>query len=369
MQTESVHVPASMPEGPMEWALDKFKQHPKTSVVSAAALLGGAIVLHHFVRIGYLPVLAVSDLIGVVIASAAMGLILLATVTVLLVLPGLMLVFWRRAGIGPKTIVRLRADRPFRRRWKHTSYALTSAAAALLAVAVYSGMLLYVEVPYFIFLLLFLFMVPAMTAMVMLETPYRESFVIGPLRKLPALFLFQFYWYVLAWSFIALILLLWQYEPSTTFLANTAILVAAAIVLHLAMLVVADMSGRAKIVVPVLMVVYVLVFTSSPSIGAERIISFFGLGQISRVDIALTKAGCDTVNAIWSKRPCVVVRGGNPSSYLLPDVDLVTRIGPHYLLGERGVVADLEDRRLIRVAVRSEDVLGWARVREEKAPR
>ncbi|ALN78269.1 hypothetical protein [Lysobacter antibioticus] len=365
MQTESVHVPASAPAGFMEWVLDKFKQHPKTTVVSAATLWGGAIVLHHFFRIGYLPVLAVSDLLGVVIASAAIGLILLAAVTVLLVLPGLMLIFWRRAGIGPKTIVRLRADRPFRRRWKHTSYALTSAAAALLAVAVYSVVLLYVEVPY----LIFLFLVPPMAAVVMLETPYRESFVIRPLRKLPALFLFQLYCYVLAWSFIALILLLWQYERDTTFLANTAMLVVAAIFLHLVMLAVADMPGRAKIVVPMLMVIYVLVFTSSLSIGAGRIISFFGLGQISRVDIALTKAGCDTVNAIWSKRPCVVVSGGSPSSYLLPDVDLVTRIGPHYLLGERGVVTDLEDRRLIRVAVRSEDVLGWARVREEKAPR
>jgi hypothetical protein len=364
VQKESVHVAASVPPVPMEWALDRFRQHPKTVAVSAATLWGGAIVLHHFFRIGYLPVLAITDLLGVVIASAAIGLILLLVVMVLLVFPGLMLIFWRRQGIGPKTVVRLRADQPFRRRWKHGSYALTSAAAAVLAAAVYSAMLLYVKVPY----LLVLVLVPPLTALVMLETPRRDSFVIQPLRKLPGLFLFQFYCYVLAWAFIALILLLWQHEPSATFFANTAILVVTAIFLHLVMLAVADMPGRAKIVVPVLVVAYVLVFTSSLSIGAGRIIGFFGLGQVSRVDIALTKSGCDTVNAIWSKRPCVAVSGGNPNSYLLADVDLVTRIGPHYLIGERGVVADLKDRRLIRIAVRSEDVLGWARVREESSP-
>ncbi|WP_408951823.1 hypothetical protein [Lysobacter sp. Hz 25] len=365
MQTESVHVPALAPAGPMEWALDKFRQHPKTSVVSAATLWGGAIVLHHFFSIGYLPVLAVSDLLGVAMASAAIGLILLLVVMVLLVFPGLMLIYWRRQGIGPKTVVRLQTDQPLHRRWKHRSYALTSAAAALLAAGVYGVVLFYTDVPY---LLIFL-LLPPLVAAVALETPYRESFVIKPLKKLPALFLFQVYCYVLSWSFTALILLLWQYERDTIFLANTALLVIAAIFLHMVMLAVVDMPGRVKFVVPLLTTIYILVFTSSLSIGAGRIINFFGLGQISRADIALTKTGCDTVNAIWSKRPCVVVNGGNPSSYLLADVDLVTRIGPHYVLGERGVVADLKDRHLIRVAVRSEDVLGWARVREEKAPR
>ncbi|MBX9401116.1 hypothetical protein K4L06_07300 [Lysobacter sp. BMK333-48F3] len=351
------------PVARLAWLLDRFRQHPKTGVLSLAVVWGGAIVLHHFYRIGYLPVLAMSDLLGVAMASAAIGLILLVSVAVAMIAPGLMLVYWRRSGVGPRNAVLLRADQAFRSRWKHRDYAWLSAAAAAVGLAAYIAMLYY-DRGY----LLFVCMIPPMVVAIMLETPLRHRFVIAPSRSRWVTLFFLSYCYTVAWAFTLMVVLLWREDDGDTFLAKAAGLAIGAVVLHLVMLRTADMPRSTRVLIPAMLVLYVLVFTSSLSTGASRIVNFFGLGQIPRVDIALTKSGCDTVNAVWSKRPCVAVGGRDPSAYLLADVDLVTRIGPHYLVGERGTVADLENRRLLRVAVRSEDVLGWARVRDDNPP-
>ena len=58
-----------LPATRLAWLSERFRQHPKTGVLSLAVVWGGAIVLHHFYSIVYLPVLAMSDLLGVAMAD------------------------------------------------------------------------------------------------------------------------------------------------------------------------------------------------------------------------------------------------------------------------------------------------------------
>lgn len=365
MQTEMLRNPMLISEGFRAWLLEKSKQHPVGAALVLATLSGGSIVLYHFYTISYLPVLAVSDLVGVVMASATIGLLVLIAIAAFLMAPGLLLVYWRRHGIGSATSSRCQEGRVVKQRWKHSEFAMVTASAAIVAVAALS-MSLYLEVFLYVFLVA---LVVPLTVFVSLELSVKRALVTEVLRKRSALFCFQLCCYFIVWSYTALLMLLWPDQKTADFFAVAALLVVGAIVLHLVILRTADMKTSAKFVVPTLTVVYLVVFTGLVPAIANRTIGYLALGHISRVDIALTKTGCDTVNAIWSKRPCVMVTGGSPDSFLLPDVDLLTRIGPQYLIAERGTVANLQSRRSLRIAIRSEDVLGWARVKKENPPK
>lgn len=414
MDTTSVKSNGSL-AGIEAWAISQLKAHPKSSLALISTVWGGAIVLHHFARIGHLPILALPDLAGVVLASAVIGFAALLAVMVLLVAPGLMLLYWYRQGVRAKSIfccgaarrrptvmagiglsvlaalvvavayaatlampvflllpvfalaycwyyrlwprqLRCFISRATRRRTNPISYFLLSALAALLAAAAYAAMLLHFH--WLATWLIASALLP-MAVAIGLETPLRER-VIGWLRPQPVFVVFQFVCYLIAWAIMTPMLLLWRYEPDHVVIRNVAIMTAMTLLLHLVIFATEKMPIRHRLIAPTAVIVYLMIFTNVPSIGASRVIAFFGLGEVPKINLILTKQGCDTVNTAWARRPCVVT-GHHSGAYLLADVDLLTRIGPHYVLAQRDSSIRTVDPQAPRVAVRGDDVLGWSR--------
>lgn len=338
------------------WAISQVKEHPKSTLALVSTLWGGAIVLNHFARIGHLPVLALADLAGVVLASAVVGFAALLAVAILLIAPGLPLLYWYRQGIRPKSVFFCEAVRADDDKGEERTYLALSVAAALLSAASYAAMLFRYD-----WLLGWLpaFAVPPLLIAAGLETGLRER-IIRTLRSRWLFFAFQGLCYLICWAIMTPIVLLWQHESEEVAINNLMILVGMTIFLHLIIFATDKTSIRVRLITPALVVVYLLILTNAPSIGASRVIGLFGLGEVSKVDIVLTKQGCDTVNTAWPRRPCVVT-GANSGAYLLADVDLLMRIGPQYVLAQRDGSVSKVDLRAPRVAIRSEDVLGWSK--------
>lgn len=357
----------------LDWLLSNFKKHPKSAFLTLATLWGGFIILLHFYRTGYLPMLALSDLFGVVLAAAVIGASFLFAMGFVILLPGYVLVQWATLGMGPRNRIYLRDGVKFKLVWKYSSLALCTIAAALMTALFYVAVLAFASE----WLNQNSWLVPVVLtgsglAMVVIwgvaDTEAGRPFIVARLRSGFAFFLFQLVCYLFWWVYAALIVLFWADSDGWRLAINLIYLLVVPIFMHVITLAVADKSARTRAVVAVVPVLFFALATSSLTSWQKKIIAHFDLGEISRVNVVLDKIGCDTVNTAWSKRPCVVVQG-NAQAFLLADVDLITRIGPLYVIGESGTVKDLEDRRLIRVAIRSENVLGWSRVPTAKPPR
>ena len=89
----------------------------------------------------------------------------------------------------------------------------------------------------------------------------------------------------------------------------------------------------------------------------------FGLGNIPNAELILTKEGCDIVRATWPEGTCNPAQVDNASAYKLEKIDVLTRIGPQFLLTAPG---GINDKSKPRFTLSSEHVLSWSRVLEPK---
>lgn len=357
----------------LDWLLANFKNYPKGAFLTSAMLWGGLIILLHFYRTSYLPILALSDLLGVALTAAVIGASFLFATAFVILLPGYALAQWAALGVGPRDRMHLRDGVKFKPLWKYKSLAQCTVAAAVITALSYAGLLAFASE----WLIRTSWLMPAVLAVSGLtmvlawsvaDTDVGQRLVIARLQSVPAFFAFQFVCYLFWWAYAALIVLFWADNDGWNLAANLVYLLVVPIFIHLMILAVANKSAKTRVIAAAVPVLFFALATSLLTSWQKKIMAHFDLGEVSRINLMLDKAGCDTVNAAWSKRPCVVVQG-NAQAFLLADVDLITRIGPLYVIGESGAVKDLEDRRLVRVAIRSENVLGWSRVPSEKPPR
>ncbi|BAV95792.1 hypothetical protein [Lysobacter enzymogenes] len=369
--TENTDVPGGKV---LDWLILQFRQHPKSAVLTTSMLWGGMIILLHFYRIGYLPILALPDLFGVVLSAAAMGALLVLSVCFIMLIPGLALVHWARCGMGPRKNSVVREGKRPVFHWRYQNFALCTVAGAVAAALIYGALFASFDVwleavPWLITALVTAAGLCVGLIWVVADTDFGKRWVVDPSRCWWKFLLLQVLSYFFWWAYAALMLLFWANRTGWDMALNVVILLVLSVFLHLLMLAVSKRSARTKAVAVLGIVCYFTLATNSLTSWQSRIVAHFDLGEVSHVNLILDRTGCDAVNSAWSKRPCVVVQGGSPQAYLLYDVDLITRVGPFYVVGESGAVNDLEDRRLLRVAIKGDNVLGWSRIRSEKSPK
>ena len=102
----------------------------------------------------------------------------------------------------------------------------------------------------------------------------------------------------------------------------------------------------------------ILAYAQLPMSIADNAVERFGLGNMRNVVLITTRQGCAIAQAAWPQLTCSPAKAKDAHAYRLENVDLLTRIGPQFLVTPPGGLAD---RSLPRFTLPADQVLSWSR--------
>lgn len=142
------------------------------------------------------------------------------------------------------------------------------------------------------------------------------------------------------------------------------LIVAFILVLHWLLYTTLRMHGTTRFKMLGMGCLLVMAYAKLPLLIVDSAVNRFGLGHMRNVELVTTRNGCEIAQAVWPQLACQPLQPGTTSVYRLGKVDVLTRIGPQFLLAPPGGIAD---PALPRFTLSSEYVLSWARPRKAKA--
>lgn len=343
---------------------------------------GGGMVLAHFLRIGYVPSLSLGDL-GVVLSAVALfgAMALLGFLTVL-ALPawviGMMVnqhvlpvpsrprqddaprkglkSYYRRARIAP----RARQERIFGSMWVFAGAALTSAAYyALLLLCRHWG---FGDVAtYGIFAGACIGAVALIALTVAWDFDRVRRFW-PMLRKRRNTFVLMLLIYLAFWPLAALAV---NYVAPPVRGMDWFLLALAALMLvfaHWGVYVThrVELSKRLRGFAPALLIV--VIYSGALLGSVDFTVRKLGIGMLPGVQLQLTEQGCQIVKAAWPEARCERAQLGS-NVYVLPSVDVLTRLGSDFYVSPPGGLSDEQKPRFL---IPASQVLSWSRVETVK---
>lgn len=102
----------------------------------------------------------------------------------------------------------------------------------------------------------------------------------------------------------------------------------------------------------------ILGYAQLPLSIADNAVERFGLGNMRNVVLITTRQGCEIARAAWPQLTCRPAKAKDGYAYRLENVDLLTRIGPQFLVAPPG---GSTDRSLPRFTLPADQVLSWSR--------
>jgi len=102
----------------------------------------------------------------------------------------------------------------------------------------------------------------------------------------------------------------------------------------------------------------VLTYAQLPMSVVDNAVQRFGLGNMRNVVLVTTRQGCEIAQAASPRLTCLPAQAKGGYAYRLEKVDLLTRIGPQFLVAPPG---GSTDRGLSRFTLPADQVLSWSR--------
>lgn len=374
-----------------------------------APLLGAAGALIHFWRVGYAPSLSLSDLGTVIGAFLLFSLYALALIVVIILAPMGMILYLVRSHVLPAPpkprVVKGEAKglRSFRlkaaatasphekdegRDWNQrvrpaaetpdanratpsitaSLILLETAVAGTLALGLLVGAILLIDkcrpwthIP--IWVLCGGGLLTILAAVYVSDTGWARRNLKALRRtrvRLPMLFLMYLgYW-------LALITITVDTLPDVLPGVGTlfaALVVTIILMLHWLAYTTLRMHGTTRFKMLAVGCLMVMAYAKLPLFIVDNAVNRFGLGNMRNVDLITTAKGCEIARTAWPKLACQPLQSVSASIYRLGKVDVLTRIGPQFLLAPPGGIGD---RTLPRFTLPSEHVLSWVRAADAK---
>ncbi|MCC4600592.1 hypothetical protein [Xanthomonas melonis] len=339
---------------------------------------GGGMVLTHFLRIGYVPSLSLGDL-GVVLSAVALfgGLALLGFLA-LLVVPAWMIGLMvdqhllpvplrAKQNVTPRSALRSYYRhaqlKPGKRRKRVLDRLPVFACAAVLAACYYAVMLLcahggHGRVATYGIVAGFCIGASGLTILAVAWDLDRVRRLWPLLRKRRGTLALMLLLYLAFWPLAGFAV--GYLAPPTAgadwmYLILSAVMV---IMMHWAIYAThrAGFSQRLRVVGPAMLVA--LLYSGGLLGMVDVSVRKLGIGMLDGVQLQLTEQGCQIVKASWPEAAC---RRAQPSSpvFVLPAVDIVTRLGSDFYVTQPGGLADESKPRLL---IPASQILSWSRV-------
>ncbi|MCL1532465.1 hypothetical protein M3O57_19380 [Xanthomonas nasturtii] len=123
-----------------------------------------------------------------------------------------------------------------------------------------------------------------------------------------------------------------------------------------------ELNKRIRVIGPA--VAMVLVYSGGLSGLVDVSVRKLGIGMLPGVQLQLTEQGCQIVKASWGDARCERAQPES-SVFVLPAVDVLTRLGSDFYVAPPGGLADEHKPRFL---IPAGQVLGWSRVEAVKKP-
>ncbi|WP_221204178.1 hypothetical protein [Xanthomonas arboricola] len=343
---------------------------------------GGGMVLAHFLRIGYVPSLSLGDL-GVVLSAVALfGGIALLGFLALLVLPAWVIGLLVDQHLLPVPLRPTQSDAPRkglrsyyrrmqpelgrRKEWVLGRLWLFS-VAALLTMTYYAGMLLcthagYGQLATYGIVAGFCLGAFGLAILTLIWEIDRVRRWWPVLRKRRGTLLLMSLMYLAFWPLAGFAVdyfappqrgMDWFY----LFLAGVMLVTAhwAVYATHRV-----ELSKRLRVVGPAMLTV--LVYSGGLLGTIDVSVRKLGIGMLPGVQLQLTEQGCQIVKASWGDARC---ERAQPESavFVLPAVDVLTRLGSDFYVAPPGGLADEREPRFL---IPASQVLSWSRIETVK---
>lgn len=316
-------------------------------------LFGGGLLLAHFYKIGYLPRFDLTSLMGTIAGVAGLGFLFLLTMSMLLILPGLVLQMSDEAGIIEKMPRRVPADSPDRTAvlgkrkallvdWAIGSFAAVAAMVAFVACEP-PGWL----VSGFVWGLVILWLVVWMLT---------EVFGLGALRQARWWVRFHFFISFLLFGTVSFTFLysLGNVGQEAGSLINIGTILAIVLLVQCAVYFSQGDPLKVRVAMVGCLALMLLVASSLSNFYSERISTFFQFGMMSNAELIITEKGCAILDAAVAAK----VRCKDPKSVdgvrSTGPVDIWTRVGADTLLSAKNT---LGSKGSTRVLLPNEEVL------------
>ena len=390
--------PGTDPNHGILWPFGARLVSTTRSMLWLAPLLGSLMLLVHFWRVGYLPALSFSEL-GVVLGAfglfVAMGLV---AALLLVLFPVWMLFSWTAQSLLPAPPKgRSSAQVPKRRSLSRRPIPLVGSGASAAKRRTFSlkvapgglGLFLASSATAVVLSIAALLLIPpllpsswagvaimalwAVGIIIPLAVEVWMQIGLSPraMRRMRAR-LWQFalllVLYLFLWPAWMVLLASFDAWPETTTAWMLSAMFALIGVPWMHWMWYATMRGRGTIVLEVRVVtsVAILLCTGLAMPLLDGAASAYGFGMMRKVDLVLSARGCAILKEALPGHACVPLpaKGDDESRvYRLHGVDVLTRIGAHYVIAPAG---GIDDRSLPRLAMPAEDVHALMRSIEVK---
>ncbi|WP_369933797.1 hypothetical protein [Xanthomonas tesorieronis] len=343
---------------------------------------GGGMVLAHFLRIGYVPSLSLGDLGVVLSAVALLGGLALFSLLAVLALPAWSIGFLvhqhllpvpprPRQGDAPRKGLksnRSRTQLVLGKQGKRVFGSFWIFALAALISALYYTIFLGLEhwkfgslVTYGVGVGLCIGSLPLALLLAFSEVDWVRR--LGPFfrKRLGSLLLFLMI-YQLFWP-LAGVAVSYMAPPTRPldwiYLFFAALMV---VISHWGIYVThrIEFSKRLRVFGSVM---FMVILYSGSLLGTVDItVRKLGIGMLPGVQLQLTEQGCQIVKATWLEASCNPAQPGS-NVYVLPSVDVLTRLGADFYVSPPGGISDEHKPRFL---IPASQVLSWSRVEAVK---